>query len=234
MTTTPVPAGYNPVWSHSTLSSFDTCPRKFWAERIAKTAIQEIHPKTEWGTKVHQALEDHGKSKKPMPSNMVQYKPYAEKIAALAATAEEAHYEFKMGMTREYKPCDFDSSIAWGRAIADVLLVYHTKQTIIVIDTKTGKYRGRTDQPIINAVMAMVKYPNIEVVKTLFAYTNEDIMDTDTFYRSSVAQEFSRVQDKTVDFINAVKFQNFPARRSGLCRQYCGDRSCPFNGSYGK
>jgi hypothetical protein len=233
-TTTPVPETYRVSWSHSGLTTFDTCPHRFWAEKIAKVAVDSVqHPTTLWGLAVHKALEDNGMGA-PLPDNMTQYEAYAKGLNALAMQAEITHYEFKMGVTRDWEASTFDESGTWGRCISDALMLYQKGSVAICIDHKLGKYRGPTNQAVINAKFIMTYYPTVEVVKTSFNYLAADIAKNDVFYRSSIDDDFMPVQRLIAALESAVAFQNFPMKRNGLCRQYCPVHTCPHNGKYQK
>jgi hypothetical protein len=183
---------------------------------------------------VHKALEDNGKDQKPLPDSMKHYQDYASGIAALASRALSVSYEFKMGVSRGFQPVEFTSPEAWGRCIADTLFIYPENHTAIVLDHKLGKYRGPTSQAVINAKMIMAHYPQVEIVKTSFNYLVADKAVNDVFYRGTIDDDFGVVARLIAAVEHSIAFENFPARKNGLCRQYCPVHTCAFNGKFKK
>jgi hypothetical protein len=132
-----IPQGHKVTWSHSSLNTFDTCPRRYWAEKIAKNVKDDnVHPTTLWGLEVHKALEDNGKVNKPLPSNMKQYEGYAAALKSVTLKADKAYHEHQMAVNKEAQPVLWSSSEAYGRTIADVLVVSEKTNTAAIIDHK--------------------------------------------------------------------------------------------------
>lgn len=228
MTDTPVPADFNITWSFSSLNSYQTCPRKWWAEKVAKTADNSPGAAAQWGLDVHTALEVGGRDGVPLPSNMVQYQQQLDNIVALQKVADFTSFEHQLAVTRESAPCEWSAPEAFGRCIADVLFTFGDKA--VVVDWKTGKYRGPTLQAVINAKLAMDHMHHIQRVETRFIYLKERVNDAKHFDRHTVGREFNPVGTLVDQLTRSVETQSFPTRPNGLCRQYCGDFSCPHNG----
>lgn len=232
MTATPVPADFRFTWSFSSLSTFDICPRKWWAEKVSKIAPWETNAAASWGTEVHEQLEERAVDGAPMPSNMSMYQGTLDKVRQLASISTVTLYEHKMGLTREGGPCGFDDPDMYGRGISDVFGLL-SPSVSYVIDYKTGRYNGGTLQSVVNAKMVFAHFPEVSLVKTSWAYLKERKTHPEDFERANIDDDFAPVVRVIDRMESALAHQNFPAKRGFLCRNYCSDFSCPHNGRSG-
>lgn len=232
MSSTPVPSDFRVTWSFSSLSTFETCPRKYWAEKIAKTTVFEKNEAAQWGEDVHKALENTVRDGAPIPSNMRQYEKIAGKVQTMAGLATETHCEIQFAVDAQDKPTGWNAPSAYGRAIADVFMVFNptTDPTAVIVDYKTGKFRGSKTQPVINAWMVFKHRPEMLQVKTSFVYIKENLTDNHTFKRETIDKDFGVVRNTLQQLQDCINAQYFPPKKNGLCRQYCSDFTCPHNG----
>lgn len=239
MTTTPVPAGFKVTWSVSALQTFESCPLRYWHEKIAKTVPYVQGEQAKWGDEVHQALETGARDGAPLPPNMVQYQPTLDKVRLLSGIVSQSsgfiEFERQFATTRESTPTGWWDADVFGRCAADVLAVIDGWYGVI-IDYKTGKPHnprfGLDMQPVVNAKMAFDHFPDLQRVDTSFVYMQHNKTSTATFTRSNVNIEFQPVGELLYKLEQAVAHQNFPAQKNGLCRQYCGVTTCVHNGKY--
>jgi hypothetical protein len=227
---TPVPAGFKFAWSYGAVNTYEICPRKYWAEKVAKSVPYVKGEATLWGEDVHAALETGAKAGTPLPSNMSQYEPTLEKVRQLASISIHIEYERQFAVTPERQPCSWFGNNVYGRAASDVFALV-TPQVGIILDYKTGKPpRSKTLQPVINARMAFDHYPELQQVTTSFIYMQHKRTDKDDFYRANIDIDWQPVGEVIWQIENSIAHQNFPARKGFLCNAYCGDFSCPHNG----
>lgn len=234
MTSTPVPQDFRFTWSYSSISTFEICPRKWWAEKVSKVAGWESNPAAEWGVAVHEELEyraqDVAPDIKPLPMNMSQYQGTLDKVRALAAMSLESRFEYKMGLTADNTACGFDDADMFGRGIVDTYFKVR-EDTVFIGDYKTGgRYYGPTLQPIVCAKMTFAAHPEINHIKTAWTYLKVGKNEVQDFTREGINDDFAAVTDVVQQMQRAIDNQNFPARKGFLCRSYCSDFTCPHNG----
>jgi hypothetical protein len=225
MNATPVPIDFRVTWSFSTLKTFETCPLKYYHEKVVKSVKQTPNVAAEYGTQAHKALEELAKSDTPLPSNMSQYGKLGDTILRLRDVSIMSKFEYQMAVDRTYAPVPFYNDTAYGRAVADVYLQTEPDK-VVIIDYKFGKYRGSGAQPVINAWITMKNHPEIDRVTTSFVYVKDNYQDRAEFDRGSIDYKFGYVQSLIDQLEYAVKHQAFPAKRNGLCRNYCDVTSC--------
>ena len=236
-----VPKAKQFTWSHSALGDFDTCPYQYAAKRVYKTAPYEETEATIWGTRVHKVAEDlvNGVAvNDPEVEKLV--KPYTDLFLKQKETAEVLT-EHKMGLTEGWKPCDFMAPDVCGRVISDVLVLRGDEA--FVYDYKGGKRRDKNGnlktisntQLIINSLSVAIHFPHITRFSGKYIYLGEADPQHRTpgmapMERKDLLPHLQELQAKIKRVKEAVEYDNFAFRPSGLCRAYCPSYDCPHNG----
>jgi hypothetical protein len=219
----------NPPWTYSQLDSFENCPKKFYHLKVARDVVEPPTVHTEWGTRVHTALEDYVKDGTPLPEGMTQWDGIASKLKALPG---EKHTEIQFAIDANFQPCDWKGS--WSRGIADLLVIY--KDKALVADYKTGK-RKPTEQLDLYANYVFHHYPQVNVVTTGFIWLKEKKVDWNSgrpgkqpIYRAEVPFVWAEFLPRVRKLESAYERDKWPAKTSGLCKAWCPVLSCEFNG----
>ena len=218
-----------PPWTYSQLDSFENCPKKFYHLKVIRDVVEPPTVHTDWGTKVHTALENYIKDGECLPEGMTQWDNLAKKLAALPG---EKHTEIKFAIDKGFQPCDWKQS--WSRGIADLLVVH--KDKAVVIDYKTGK-RKPTEQLDLYANYVFHHYPQVNVVTTGFVWLKDRRIDWNfgrdggkPFSRGEVPFVWNSFLPRIRKLESAYERDKWPAKTSGLCKNYCPVLSCEFNG----
>ena len=219
----------NPPWTYSQLDSFENCPKKFYHLKVARDVVEPPTVHTEWGTRVHTALEDYVKDGTPLPEGMTQWEGIAARLKALPG---EKHTEIQFAIDANFQPCDWKGS--WSRGIADLLVIY--KDKALVADYKTGK-RKPTEQLDLYANYVFHHYPQVNVVTTGFIWLKEKKVDWNSgrpgkqpIYRAEVPFVWAEFLPRVRKLESAYERDKWPAKTSGLCKAWCPVLSCEFNG----
>ena len=210
-------------WSNTSLSMFKKCPWHYHQNYILKACPKESSEALTWGVAVHEALENRGKHKLPLPSNMAQFEMYA---AALEKIPGEHDHELSLGMTKDFAKSDYWDQSSWGRGKIDV--VVRRDYEAVVCDWKTGKYRPNAMQPAISAALVFANYPVVQKVTTLWTYVQAGNISKDVFTRTSMAQQAGPFLTISNDLDWARANDRWVKRPSGLCR-FCPVKSCEHN-----
>ena len=220
-------------WSFSRWNDFNTCPRQYEHKYIKKTIPFVESPQVKLGKRFHDAAEKRldPKIKKPMPKEFKKQAKYIEKLANIPGT----HYpEVKMGVTRDFKACQFFSKQVWLRGASDLNIIATDKTAASVFDHKTGSPKfPKPEQLELMALLTFALYPGVEKIKGALLFV---------MHRQSVSREFVRKEDH--DFLRAKWISEFEEmneahgnnvfnpKPNGLCRNWCPVESCPENGNY--
>ena len=219
-----------PAWSYSSLKLFETCPRKYQAERVTKEVPYQETEATIYGTELHKAAEDFIRDGTPVPERFAFVRPYLDKLAAYPGIK---HCEMKLGVKKtngRLVACDFFDPEVWFRGVADLVILNGDRAWIT--DYKTGKSSRYADirQLALMAAAIFLKYPEIKKVKTslLFVVCKDFVKkDFEAEYGLSV---FSELNGLLTAREEAYASNVWNPRQNGLCRKWCPVTSCPHNG----
>ena len=220
-----------PAWSYSSLKLFDTCPRKYEAERITKEVPFTDTTATIYGKEFHLACEEFIRDGKPLPAPFVWMKDKLEKLKSIPG---EKHCELKLGVKKEdgrLVACDFFDADVWFRGVADLVIVDDTKGWVLDYKTsKSSKYADLKQIALMSAAL-FLKFPQLEKIKgaLLFAVA-EDLVRAE-YTRENALNIFADLHEtlalREVSYYTRV----FNEKPNGLCRKWCGVLSCPHNGA---
>jgi len=218
------------AWSYSGIKLFETCPKKYEAEKITKEVKFTDSEATLYGKALHLAAEEYIRDGKELPGQFAFIKPYLDKLVAIPG---EKHCELKLGVKKDdgrLVACDFFDSSVWFRGIADLVIIDGAKGWIV--DYKTGKSAKYADtrQLALMAAALFLKYPELEKIKTslLFVVSKE-------FIRAEYEAErgldiFGELADLLTQREVSYNTGVWNPRPNGLCRRFCEVLSCAHNG----
>ena len=69
-------------WSYSSLTAFETCPKRFQLTRLLKKVVEPSSEAMTHGNEVHKALELATLGEKPLADKYKQYQPLVERLRA--------------------------------------------------------------------------------------------------------------------------------------------------------
>lgn len=169
-------------WSFSGLLQFEKCPygtKLGRIDRVPRPNYDEDpdHPLTR-GSRIHGYAEDYIQGKvapDPVPKDL---RGFVEELRQYRAMFEEGRVlvEQPWAFDKDWGETDWFAKDCWCRVKCDVVVQWDPKNATIV-DWKTGKKMGKevahTQQAQIYAIAAFLKYPDLERVDVVFAYTDE-------------------------------------------------------------
>jgi hypothetical protein len=203
-------------WSYSSLNAFEQCPRRFHLTRITKQVKESQTSATIHGNEVHKALERAVEGSMALPQKYHGYQPIVDRLRAAPG---KKVLEYKFGLTKDLRPAEFFGKDVWVRGVLDIGII--REKSALVLDYKTGKRKLDTDQLRLFALAGLSLWPHALRVNTGYVWLMPDKLDSDVFTpadKSGLYQEFStRVHRMEI----AEKNNDWPARPSGLCRQWC-------------
>jgi hypothetical protein len=213
------------AWSYSALNTYETCPKKYYHERIAKDVVQTSSSQADYGTDAHKAFELLFTDGTPLP---LQLQHHNEMLSALLLRASKCTVlaEHKMAVTVDLAPTDFDADDAWSCGIADLALI--GKRTAVVLDWKFGRPHENYGQLELMAFMVMCHHAFIDSVNVAFYWAKErrlagKKLDRDTHMTAIYNDFLARAGRMRTD-------SKFAPKPNGLCRKWCPVKTCSFNG----
>ena len=203
------------AWSYSSLSAFETCPRRYKLTRITKVVQEPQSEAMTHGNEVHKALELSVKNSTPLPQ---KYKDYIPIVEAVRATPGIKHTEIKFGLTEQLAPTGFFAKDVWVRGVLDLAVV--RPKSVTVIDWKTGKPKADGDQMRLFAGAALAMFPSVETVRTGYAWLAYNKLDLEVFTRSDAGGIWDEFRVRAARVDAAAAQDKYPPVPSGLCRNW--------------
>jgi len=214
-------------WSYSALTAFETCPRRYQVTRVTKEVHEKQHEASIWGNKVHKHLEDYANKKGPLPEDIKQYGKYVDKIFTYEG---KRVVEQRMAINNNFHPVKWMAKDVWCRGIVDIGVV--GSDTAYLLDWKTGKRKVDSDQLKLFAALAFTHYPWVDKIVCGFIWLKVGKFDKEVYTRDQMAEIWSEFLPRTERLEIAFRDDKWPAKPSGLCRNWCpvGQKLCDFCG----
>lgn len=149
------------TWSFSALKEYLNCPRQYNELKNLKNFEKKQSEQMLYGTEVHKALEDYVREGVELAKNYQRFKPMVD---ALIEIPGEKYPEYELALTREKKPCAFDSEDRWVRGIIDLLIVDGDQAYIIDYKTGSAKYPDPKQLKLM-ALMVFEHFPEVKHIK---------------------------------------------------------------------
>ena len=215
------------AWSHSALTSFETCPRRHYLIKVVKKVKEKEGEALQHGKVVHTQLENRLKDGMPLPPHLVQFEPLVSRLLQKKGTPL---VECQWAVDKSFNPVAWYAKSVWCRAVVDAGIVNDT--AALLLDWKTGKRKLDSDQLKLSAGMTFAQYPKVQTVVTGFVWLGAGKMDTETYQRAQIGDIWGAFLPRVARLEAAYKEQKWEPRPSGLCRNYCPvpKAQCEFSG----
>lgn len=218
-----------PAWSYSALKTFETCPRKYQAEKVTKEVPFVQGEQAIYGEQLHKAAEEYIRDGTPIPERFSFIKGYLDQLASYPG---EKFCEMKLGVKKvdgRLEACDYYDPEVWFRGIADLVIVDGNRAW--VLDYKTGESRyADIRQLALMAAALFLKYPEIEKIKTMLLFVVKKDHRKQDFSAEYGLSIFSELHGLLSALEEAYKSDVWNPRPNGLCRKWCNVTSCPHQG----
>ena len=217
----------NFCWSYSSLSLFTQCARKFHRLRILKDIVEPESHHLIYGKEVHRVAEEYGRDNKEIPE---EYKFIQPHVDILLGTNGDKFFEYKMALTADLEPCDFNNKEAWWRGIADFISVDGEKA--LLVDYKTGKSAKYADtkQLEILSLAIFSHFPEVVSVKGGLLFLVSEELVKANFYKKEEESYWSNWDSKVERLNLSFEADTWNPTSNFTCRQFCPVLDCEYNG----
>ena len=217
------------TWSYSSLSLFQQCPKKYYHLRVAKDHKEPETDALMYGKQLHEAAEFYIGKEIPLPP---QFSFIKDSLDLLKTLGEGGEFlcEYRMGLTRDLKPCDFFAKDVWWRGVADLVIIKGDKA--YMVDYKTGKSSRYADTKQLEILsLALFKHkPNIKLVKGgLLFLVASDFVKVD-YEGSQQSEPWVKWLNETKQLEAAYENDVWNPKPNFSCKQYCAVVNCLHNG----
>lgn len=214
------------VWSYSSLSLFQQCPKKYHHLRVLKDIKEPPSEQMRYGLEVHKAAEEYVRDGVELPP---AFEFMRASLDALKELPGEKHCEIKLGLTRDLEPCGFFDKDVWWRGIADFLVINGDEAR--VLDYKTGKDKyADTKQLEILALAVMKKFPRVTKVKGGLLFVIHSNFIKTKYDKEKEMEMWNKWLMETNKLELAYEKGVWNAKQNFTCKGWCPVLSCLHNG----
>lgn len=206
------------AWSYSSLTAFETCPKRYYLTKISKQVHEPQTEAMKWGNEVHKALEHRLVKGTPLPESMAVFNTVAQTVVD-RAKGKKIEAESKMALTSSFKGTTWFAKDVWVRGITDFTISKDT--TVFIGDWKTGKPTPESAQLKLTAAMTMHLKPYVTKVINAFVWLKTGGITHETFTREDIPAIWQEFNPRVARLEHAMAEDKFPAKPSGLCRAWC-------------
>lgn len=183
------------VWSWSSLAQFYTCPRQFAEVTYYKRFARSSSPALDRGRDVHDelaawAVDPTRKPRIRIPSDIERF------VDVLGEEYGPPRVERRLGVTADWRACDFFAPDVAGRGVVDALWYDHTSG--VIVDWKTGGSIADDGQLELMGLMVLAHMPELETVASYFCYVDQN------------ANPISEPVEVTKDDLERVRAEGWP------------------------
>lgn len=219
-------------WSYSKLKNFETCPKRHYEIDLNKSYVETKVPggPLDWGDRVHKAMADACSGKAPLDDEYATFQGWVDRTQE-RATGGQLLVEQKYAITRDFRPTAYFAKDVWFRAIADIVILQGP--IAMTTDWKTGKIVEDSVQLMLVAQCLFSHFPQLQRVGTEFVWLKDDATSPEVFDRTEVAETWRGLLPRVAGMEIAASTLTFPPKPSGVCKNWCVVKSCPFHGKGG-
>lgn len=216
----------NVVWSYSSLSLYQQCPKKYYHLKVAKDVKEELSEAITFGNEIHKIAENYVAHGSPIPE---KYKHIEPGLQALRDMDGRKLCENKLGLTADFKPCGFFDKGVWWRGIADLIILQG--DTALTVDYKTGKSSKYADlkQLEILSLAIFKHYPEVKRVKAGLMFLFADALVKAEYHADKQSDMWIPWVSDVGQLEASIKNQVWNAKPNFTCRGYCPVVDCVHN-----
>lgn len=201
--------------SYSSLKQFENCPQRYYRQRIVKDVKDQGGEASKYGERIHEMLEHRLRDNSELPQEAARYEALCKGVEKMA-DGGELFVEKEMVLNANHEPTGWWAPDAWLRSKLDVLVV--KGNDAVVMDWKTGKRKPDFFQMEIFAGQVFKHFPDVQRVKTTLVWLKDMKLDSETYTRTADSMGiWGGINSATSRIEQALHFNNWPARPSGLC-----------------
>lgn len=213
------------AWSYSKLNSFETCPKKFYHNTIAKDFKESESDVMRYGKEVHTAIEKRIAMGLKFPLHLTHLEPIVAKFADANGTKL---VEQQLAINENFQPTGWFDNDVWCRTVIDLAIV--GGEHAVLVDWKTGRMSDDFTQQRLAAAIFFIYHPEVKSADIMYYWLKDKKPTVEQLNREDVKHVWAPLIKRVQKFNLAHKTTDFPPRPGGLCKRYCPVTTCPHHG----
>jgi hypothetical protein len=223
------------AWSWSRLNTFEQCPRKFYLQNVSKELKYVQSDAAKRGEALHAMLEHAaihmrdtgGVSFKLDVAHMIPLTKALILGADEVLIEEGSSEKGKYALDGEFNKVGYFSKKAWLRFGID--LAVKRGSTAVIVDWKTGRNYGYTDQLKLFAAICMeLIWPDVDEITAGYVYIDQKETSKRVFKREDLDDMWDDLINRASAIDRAHEQNDWPPRQNNFCK-WCdaNPNQCP-------
>lgn len=215
------------AWSWTRLQDFELCPRmayyKHFAPKHLKLPFIE-NDATRRGSAIHKGLENA----------VIQYENYGnfngcdtsvshcfDIVKKFVDQFPEIYMEMESAWRVDLTPAGWFDRDVWLRVKSDLIGLNRETGLAYIIDWKTGKVRGESDQLKLYAIDAFLQFPEINTVMVSYIWVDHKDDTTKLFRRENLQFMLDDFTERAGLIDIVADSGDWEAKPNFLCKKWC-------------
>lgn len=217
---------FNFTWTK--IKNFETCPRKYLEIDVLKK-YQETSPQLDYGNKMHEAAQKRISHGTTLPTDFVALEKWVRKFTKDSDDpAVGIQTELKLAINKKMEPCGWMARDVYMRGVIDLLKI--RKRAALAVDWKSGEIKDDIIQLGLFAQLVFSHYQWVEAVRTMYVWIKADDCTEEILHRKDMKDLWNEISPRITALELATNADNFPPKKSGLCKEHCPVITCEHNG----
>lgn len=212
------------VHSFSATKKFKQCADLFHKDRVLRLYPFVQGEAAKRGDAVHLAMANFISRSILMPPEL---EGLLELAKAVKAAPGKKFVEQKLGVTKDFRPCEYFDDEVYSRCVIDYLRIEPCGTVAVVLDWKTGKDSyPDVDQLLENAVTVFAHYPEVQRIKARLVFVDHDTSVPAEFDREYLSDYQDQMMADCAEIDLAMANEDYPLKKGPLC-PWCPVTDCP-------
>ena len=215
-----------PALSYTAIKMYETCPFRYYQEKILKTVPYVQTEAAALGDRIHKELEN-------FVLNDGNYKlsdeaaKYEKLMKGLIALPGKKYVETKMAMDWKVKKVEYFGKNVWIRGQFDFMALDGDQAKMV--DYKTGSHRyPDVGQLELMSALAFLHFPELNKVDASLLFINHNAIAKASFERAKMPAYIDKWMNRSIPIVQATELREWPAKRNNLCA-WCPITDCRFH-----
>lgn len=204
------------AWSFSRWSTYEQCPflaKCKFVDRLPEPVVAS--PAIERGIVIHKMAEDYVVAEKQPRTISTELKMFHAEFKE--ARKGKPFVEREWAFTSSWEPTGWFAKNAWCRVKTD--LVFWRKDSLIIVDHKTGKRRPTHETQLsLYAIAGFLMYPEIDIIDSELWYLDHGKpIPTERYERHELPLMLEAWEERTRPMLSDTQFAPKPSRACSWC-----------------
>lgn len=216
-----------PALSYTAIKLYETCPYRFYQEKILKTVPYEQSEAAALGDRIHKELEAYI-LKDGQHTLSDEAKPFHAYVEGLRLKPGMKFVETKMAMDWNVKKVDyFKGKDIWIRGQFDFMTVDGGVGKMV--DYKTGSDRyPDVGQLELMSTLAFLHFPELKTVEACLLFINKNSLVKASFTRDKMPAYVEKWKNRSIPIVQSIETRDWKATKNALCK-WCPIKDCRFH-----